>query len=81
MYDVSVRVTKAMGALKEVKKRREVTSNVMLYVSLLEEIVEYGVMLLELEADERSEAPEDAEAKPVYTRAEDTVGSCKHYGG
>ncbi|ETK73094.1 hypothetical protein L915_19926 [Phytophthora nicotianae] len=52
LNEVSARVTKAMEAFEEVKKRRDPKSNVMLYASIMEEIVEFGVTLLELEAEE-----------------------------
>ncbi|KAG3191403.1 hypothetical protein PC128_g10971 [Phytophthora cactorum] len=61
--EVSVRVMKAMDALAEVKKRRDPKSNVMLFASLMEEVVEYGVTLLELETEEKNDIREDADAK------------------
>ncbi|GMF51520.1 unnamed protein product [Phytophthora fragariaefolia] len=48
---VDIRVKMAMNALAEVKKRKEPRSHVMLFVSLMEEIVEFGVMLLEMEVE------------------------------
>ncbi|KAG3230083.1 hypothetical protein PI124_g24818, partial [Phytophthora idaei] len=54
---------KAMDALAEVKKRRDPKSNVMLFASLMEEVVEYGVTLLELETEEKNDVREDADAK------------------
>lgn len=56
LNEVSVRVAKAMDALTEVKKRKETKSHMALYVSLMEEIVEFGVMLLEMEVEEVDDA-------------------------
>ncbi|KAG3063135.1 hypothetical protein PI125_g24398 [Phytophthora idaei] len=52
-----------MDALAEVKKRRDPKSNVMLFASLMEEVVEYGVRLLELETEEKNDVRDDADAK------------------
>lgn len=54
--EVSLRVAKAMEAFAEVKKRSNSTSSTILYVSIMEEIVEFGVLLLEAEAHEKEEA-------------------------
>ncbi|KAG7377208.1 hypothetical protein PHYPSEUDO_012025 [Phytophthora pseudosyringae] len=54
--EVSVRVAKAMGALAEVKQRKDPKAHIMLYVSLMEEIIEFGVTLLEMEAEEMDDA-------------------------
>ncbi|OWY99051.1 hypothetical protein PHMEG_00030020, partial [Phytophthora megakarya] len=52
MNEVPDRVAKAMDALAEVKKRKTPKLHISLYVSIMEEIIEYGVMLLEMEAEE-----------------------------
>ncbi|KAE9348139.1 hypothetical protein PF008_g7485 [Phytophthora fragariae] len=50
--EVEINVKKAMNALAEVKRRNEPRSHTMFFVSLMEEIIEFGVMLLEMEAEE-----------------------------
>ncbi|KAK1944389.1 Kinetochore-associated protein 1 [Phytophthora citrophthora] len=50
--EVPDRVVKAMDALTEVKKRKELKAHLELYVALLEETIEFGVTLLEMEAEE-----------------------------
>ncbi|KAG1697307.1 hypothetical protein DVH05_016590 [Phytophthora capsici] len=59
--DVRDRVEKAMDALAEVKKRKELKTHLPLYVALLEEVIEFGVTLLELEAEEMEVHEQDHE--------------------
>ncbi|GMF23583.1 unnamed protein product [Phytophthora lilii] len=54
--EIKTRTTKAMSALAEVKKRMELKAHVMLFVSLLEEITEFGITLIELEAADSEDA-------------------------
>ncbi|KAL4156946.1 hypothetical protein PRNP1_005972 [Phytophthora ramorum] len=51
LSDVDTRAAKAIDALSAVKKRMDPKSNAMLTVSIMEEIIEFGVMLLEMEAE------------------------------
>ncbi|KAL3662180.1 hypothetical protein V7S43_012980 [Phytophthora oleae] len=59
--EVPDRVVKAMDALAEVKKRKEPKAHLVLYVALLEEIIEFGVMLLEMDAEEMEGSKQDLE--------------------
>ncbi|KAL7691843.1 putative RZZ complex, subunit KNTC1/ROD protein [Plasmopara halstedii] len=59
--EVSIRVASAMEAFAEVKKRIVLS---MLHASLLEEVVEFGVMLLEVEAEEMEQAYDKSTNKP-----------------
>ncbi|TDH71185.1 hypothetical protein CCR75_007347 [Bremia lactucae] len=54
--EVARRVAQAMEAFAELKKRFDLKSNLTLFVSLMEEIVSFGVTLLEVEMEDRSEA-------------------------
>lgn len=48
-HEISSRTAKAVDALSHVKKRKAIASNTMLLLSLMEEVVELGLTLLEIE--------------------------------
>lgn len=51
--EISRRTTRAVDALAHVKKRKDVVTSTMLLVSLMEEVVEFGLALLEGEEQQR----------------------------
>lgn len=63
--EISSRTAKAMDALSHVKKRKDIASNTMLLLSLMEETVELGLTLLEIE-EQRNKSNMDHFSDPRH---------------